>query len=91
MYNNHTMLQEDVGCACYSLAVMFHAFPVMRRKTQQSLARPISHTSLEYVEKWDSPAEVGGRRKQQCITTTQCYNKMWDVHVTHALLCSMHS
>ena len=32
MYNNHTIPQEDVGCACYSLSVMFHAFPVVRRE-----------------------------------------------------------
>ena len=71
MYNNHIMPQEDVGCACYSLAVMFHALPVVRReRTRQSLARLISHTSLGHVAEWDSPSEVEGRRKQQCITTT---------------------
>ena len=70
MYNNHIMPQEDVGCACYSLPVMIHAFPVVRRETQQSLARLIPHTSFEYVEEWDSPTEGGVRRKQQCITTT---------------------
>ena len=71
MYNNHIMPQEDVGCVCYSLAVMFHALPVVRReRTRQSLARLIPHTSLWNVEEWDSPPEVGGRRKQQCITTT---------------------
>ena len=32
MYNNHIMPQEDVGCACYSLAVMFHALPVVKRE-----------------------------------------------------------
>ena len=32
MYNNHIMPQEDVGCACYSPSVMFHAFPVERRE-----------------------------------------------------------
>ena len=32
MYNNHIMPQEDVGGACYSLAVMFHAFIVVRRE-----------------------------------------------------------
>ena len=92
MYNNHTMPQERVGCACYSHSVMFHAFPVVRReRTRQSLARLIPHTSLGHVEEWDSHPEVGGRIKQQCITTTQCHKKMWDVHVTHLLLCSMHS
>ena len=33
MYNNHIVPQEDVGCACYSLPVMFHAFPVVRENT----------------------------------------------------------
>ena len=32
MYNNHKMPLEDVGCVCYSLAVMFHSFPVVRRE-----------------------------------------------------------
>ena len=71
MYNNHIMPQEDVGCVWYSRSDMFHAFPVVRReRTRQSLARLIPHTSLGHVEEWDSPPEVEGRRKQQCITTT---------------------
>ena len=36
MYNNHIMLQEDVGCACYSLAVMFHAFPCSSEEREHS-------------------------------------------------------
>ena len=39
MYNNHTMPQEDVGCACYSLAVMFHAFPVVRRENTAVISK----------------------------------------------------
>ena len=42
MYNNHTMLQEDVGCACYSLSVMFHAFIVVRRENTAVISK--THT-----------------------------------------------
>ena len=71
MYNNHTIPQEDVGCACYSHSVMFHAFPVVRRENTAVISKThIPHTSSGHVEEWDSPAEVGGWRKQQCITTT---------------------
>ena len=45
MYNNHTMLQEDVGCECYSLAVMFHALPVVRREN----TAVISKTHIPYI------------------------------------------
>ena len=37
--NNHIMLQEDVGCACYSLPVMFHAFPVARRENTAVISK----------------------------------------------------
>ena len=43
MYNNHTMPQEDVGCACYSPSVMFHAFPVMRRENTAVISK--THTA----------------------------------------------
>ena len=45
MYNNHLMPQEDVGCACYSLSVMFHAFPVVRREN----TAVISKTHIPYI------------------------------------------
>ena len=70
MYNNHIMLQENVEWACYSRSVMFHASIVVRRENTAVISKLISHTSLEHVEEWDSPPEVEGRRKQQCITTT---------------------
>ena len=37
-HNFVTVLLEDVGMQ-YSLPVMFHAFPVVWRETQQSIAR----------------------------------------------------
>ena len=43
MYNNHTMPQEDVGCACYSLPVMFHSFPVVRREDTAVISK--THTA----------------------------------------------
>ena len=43
MYNNHIMPQEDVGCACYSLAVMFHAFPVVKRENTAVISK--AHTT----------------------------------------------
>ena len=39
MYNNHIMPQEDVECACYSLAVMFHSFPVVRRENTAVISK----------------------------------------------------
>ena len=39
-------------------------------RKHSSQGSPTQHTSLGQVEEWDSPAEVGGRRKQQHITTT---------------------
>ena len=39
MYNNDTMPQEHVGCACYSLSVMFHAFPVVRRENTAVISK----------------------------------------------------
>ena len=39
MYNNHIMPQEDVGCVCYSLAVMFHALPVVRRENTTVISK----------------------------------------------------
>ena len=61
---------------------MFHAFPVVRgEKTCQSIARITNkaHIIGACGLEWDSLAEVGGRRKQQHITTTntsQCHLKM---------------
>ena len=43
MYINHIMPQEDVECACYSLAVMFHAFPVVRRENTAVISK--THTT----------------------------------------------
>ena len=43
MYNNHIMPQEDVGCACYSRPVMFHAFPVDRRENTAVISK--THTT----------------------------------------------
>ena len=43
MYNNHIVPQEDVGCAYYSLAVMFHAFPVVRRENMAVISK--THTA----------------------------------------------
>ena len=45
MYNNHTMPQEDVGCACYSRSVKFHSFPVVRRENMAV----ISKTHIQYI------------------------------------------
>ena len=39
MYNNHIMPQGDVGCACYSRSVMFHAFPVVRRENTAVISK----------------------------------------------------
>ena len=61
---------------------MFHAFPVVRReKTCQSIARitNTAHIIGACGIEWHSPTEVGGKRKQQHITTTntsQCHYKM---------------
>ena len=58
---------------------MFHAFPVVREeKTCQSIASIMNtaHIIEAYGIELDSPTEVGGRRKQQHITTTntsQCH------------------
>ena len=38
MYNNHIMPQ-DVGCACYSLSVMFHVFIVVRRENMAVISK----------------------------------------------------
>ena len=43
MYNNHIMPQEDVGCACYSLPVMFHVFIVVRRENTAVISK--THTT----------------------------------------------
>ena len=45
MYINLIMPQEDVGCACYSQTVMFHAFPVVRRENMAV----ISKTHIPYI------------------------------------------
>ena len=75
-YNNHNHMHHnvlgDVGMR-YSLAVMFHVFPVWRgAKTGQSWARitDTAHIVGACGKEWDSPNEVGGRRKRQHITTT---------------------
>ena len=52
MYNNHTMPQEDVGCACYSLPVMFHAFPVVRRENMAVISK--THTAHIIGGMWKS-------------------------------------
>ena len=39
MYINHTMPQEDVGCACYSRSVMFHAFAAVRRENTAVISK----------------------------------------------------
>ena len=43
MYNNHIVPQEDVGCACYSQTVTFHAFPVVRRENTADISK--THTT----------------------------------------------
>ena len=56
MYNNHIMPQEDVGCECYSLAVMFHSFPVVRRKNTAVISKThIPHTSLSMWKSGSHP------------------------------------
>ena len=69
------MSLDDVGMQ-YSLAVMFHSFPVVwRENTEVKLGTLTLHTPLGHEVEWDSPAEVRGRRKMKHITittTSQC-------------------
>ena len=77
---------------------MFHAFPVVRgEKTCQSIVRiaNTAHIIGACGIEWDSHSEVGGRRKQEHITTTntsQCRQKMWGcVSKSPVTVRSMHS
>ena len=52
MYNNHIMLKEHVGCACYSLPVMFHASIVVRRENMVVISK--THTAHITGGMWKS-------------------------------------
>ena len=58
----------DVGMR-YSLPVMFHVFPVVKRGANRAVMskdhRQCTHTYVVGAcgKEWDSPTEVGGRRK----------------------------
>ena len=70
MYNNHTMPQEDVGCACYSLPVMFHAFTVVRRENTAVISKTHTAHIIGACERVGLTTLGGRKEKQQCITTT---------------------
>ena len=91
MYNNHIMLEEEVGCECYSLSVMFHAFPVVRRKNTAVISKTHTTHIIGACGRVGLTTLGGRKEKIAMCNTTQCCKKMWDVHVTHTLLCSMHS
>ena len=49
----------------YSLAVMFHAFPVVKRRENTAVITDTAHIIEICGKEWHSPAKVGGKRKQQ--------------------------
>ena len=95
-HNNHkhiTMVPEGVGM-CYSLAVLFQGFPVVKRRENRTV---VSKDNWYRTHHWVMWKRVGltdysGRKsKQQCkkhdhITTVPEY--MWQC-ITHFLLYSM--
>ena len=76
---HHNVTRRCAWACVTNSPVMFHVFPVVRgEKTCQSIARitNTAHIIGACGIEWDSHPEVGGRRKQQHITTTntsQCH------------------
>ena len=85
-----TILFEKMGYATHCLLCSICS-QWQGEKTWQSLARINNsvHSIGACGKEWDSPPEVGGRRKQKYITSkiTILFEKMG--YATHCLLCSM--